>query len=447
MYYLVFVEDQIFSAIREKLADAWEMPFPTLTRREATVVPMEGKAQAVIGMRRAGKTTFLMQCLADRLAAGTPRERLVYFNFEDERLGNLEAADLGILLDEYYLAHPQLRRREKVTWCLDEIQLVKGWEKFVRRMMDSERVEIFLSGSSARMLSREVATSMRGRALETVITPYSFREFARHHGSSLPEPGGLLSAAAETKWRALYHQYISDGGFPEAAAPLPQATRTQLLQSYVDTVIFRDVAERHEIGNLQALRAFVRQLLSQCSCSLSVSKIHADFRSRGISVSKETLLSFLAHLEDAFLLFTVPLACRSLRRQHVNPRKLYLADHSLGAAFYSRAQNDRGHAIENIVACELTRRSRLPLHYVKTTEGHEVDFLTHDLEGREMLIQVSADITAAKTWEREVRSLHEAGKEYPGATQFLLTESGLPRGAEVPKGVTVLSVWKWLLQG
>jgi uncharacterized protein len=169
------MDDPMRAAIRQKLGDATTATWPTLTRRDAVADSIPGKAHAVIGMRRAGKTSFLLQCLQDRLARGTPRDRLVYFNFEDERLSGLAAAELGTLLDEYYRALPHNRREHRVTWCLDEIQLIRGWEAFVRRILDAENVEVFISGSSARMLSREVATSLRGRALETVITPFSFR--------------------------------------------------------------------------------------------------------------------------------------------------------------------------------------------------------------------------------------------------------------------------------
>lgn len=439
------MRDQLRETILQKLGDALEMSFPPMTRREVAVPAVPGKAHAVIGMRRAGKTTFLLQCLADRLALGVPRECLIYFNFEDERLGDLDAADLGLILEEYYRAHPGLRREAKVTWCFDEVQVVPGWERFVRRIMDSENVEIFLSGSSARMLSREVATSMRGRALETIVTPFSFREFALSRGTELPSPNKPLGGAAESSWRALFDEYLACGGFPEVARESRRPLRLDLLQSYVDTVIFRDVAERHGVANLVALRAFVRQLLRQPSCSFSVSKTHADFRSRGVAVSKETLLSFLEYLEDAFLVFTIPLASRSERRQQVNPRKLYHADHGLSMAFQARTKADFGHHLENIVACELARSGQ-PLAYVKTLDGHEVDFLAYDSEGREILVQVAADISGATTWEREIRSLIRAASEYPGAKRLLLVDSGLPRGLEVPEGILVKPVWRWLME-
>jgi len=437
--------DRIRDVIREKLGDAIALPFPALTPRDSDTSALEGKARAVIGMRRAGKTTFLYQCLAARLAAGVARERLVYFNFEDERLGDLEPSDLGMILDEYYRAHPEFRRSERVTWCFDEIQAIAGWEKFIRRVMDSEEVEVLISGSSARMLSREIATAMRGRALETVITPFSFREFARARGAALPSGKRLASAAEQSSWQAMFDHYVGIGGFPEAGRESLATQRMSLLQGYVDTVLFRDVAERHGISNLVALRAFVRQLLRLPACHFSVSKIHADFHSRGIGVSKETLLALLEHLEDAFLLFTVPLSSRSERRQQINPRKLYLADHGLAAAYRPAGGSDRGHCLENIVACELRRRNR-SLAFVRTDRGHEVDFHATDAGGGTELIQVAGEIGDPATLEREVRALRGASETFPGARKLLLTESLPGRGPEIPDDVEQMPIWRWLLE-
>lgn len=436
------MKDHLREAIRQKLGDALELPFPKLTPREAATAPLEGKSRAIIGMRRAGKTTFLYQCLAARLAEGVPRNRLVYFNFEDERLGEMEAVDLGMILEEYYRSHPESRRTERVTWCFDEIQVIPDWEKFIRRVMDTEKVEILLSGSSAKMLSREVATTMRGRSLETVITPFSFREFARARGLT-PVEGSLISGRERSQYLACFDQYLETGGFPEAGNESLRNQRVNLLQGYVDTVLFRDVAERHGIANLVALRAFVRHLLRQPASPLSVSKVYADFRSRGISITKETLLAMLAHLEDAFLVFTLPIASRSERRQQVNPRKLYLADHSLAAAYNPVKNSDRGHYLENIVACELMRRS-LSLAFVKTVQGHEVDFLATQRGGGTQLIQVAANIENEATFQREVRSLVGASEEFPEARKILLMEGILPRGFSLPEGIEVIPIWQWL---
>ncbi|HOX02001.1 MAG TPA: ATP-binding protein [Candidatus Paceibacterota bacterium] len=438
------MEDHILNAIRQKLGDAIRTPFPPLVRREAEPALLQGKAQAVVGMRRAGKTFFLFQCLADRLAGGIERERLVYFNFEDERLGGLRSEELGTIIEEYYRQFPQFRNQAEVTWCLDEIQLVPGWERFVRRVLDSERAEVFVSGSSAHMLSREVATSMRGRAMEVVITPFSFREFLRGRNWLEDAPGRLASGAERSALRAHFDAYLETGGFPEARVFSVARDRVGLLQGYVDAVLFRDVAERHHISNLPALRAFVRQLLRQPAALLSVSKVYADFASRGIAVSKETLLGFLAHLEDAFLVFTLPLAGRSERQRQVNPRKLYLADHGLAQAFSPAPGLDRGRLIENVVACELRRTSR-DLAYARTASGLEVDFVTTDFEGRRQLIQAAADISSPATFEREMRALTEARLEFPDAAGLLVAEAEPPHGVTAPEGIQIVPVWEWLL--
>ncbi len=405
-------------------------------------------------MRRAGKTCYLFQCLRDAQTAGVPKERLVYFNLEDERLATLSADDLGVIIESYYQRFPELRRQHEVHFCFDEIQLVPGWERFIRRLLDSEKVRIYLSGSSAKMLSREVATSMRGRAMETTITPFSFREFLA--ARAIPPPPLKLTpgARARSLFQKNLNDYIATGGFPEAVAAASAGTnadslrtqdrdRVRLLQGYVDAVLFRDVAERHAVGNLVALRAFVRQLLRSPAGLLSISKISNDFTSRGVPASKETLFTFLDYLQDAFLVFTFPVHARSERRRQVNPRKLYLADHALAAAFAPAADLDRGHLLENIVACELQRHSR-DLAYVRTRGGNEVDFLATGFDGVERLVQVAANVSDPATLARELEALEDARTEHPHAERWLLCESLPPSDASLPPDVHVAPLWHWL---
>lgn len=153
----------------------------------------------------------------------------------------------------------------------------------------------------------------------------------------------------------------------------------------------------------------------------------------------------LAHLEDAFLIFTLPVASRSERRQKVNPRKLYLADHGLAQAFSPATGLDRGRLIKNLVACELMRDSR-DLAYVKTKDGYKVDFLATADDGTECLVQVASDISESATFDRELRALTGAATEFPRAKKLLLTETDPPRNAMVPEGIRVMPVWRWLLE-
>jgi hypothetical protein len=432
--------------IRQKLADALAFEPPDLTVRDVALPTVPRRAHAIIGMRRAGKTYFLHQCLRERLAGGTPREALIYFSFEDERLAGLTGSDLSWILEEYFTRHPQFRDRQRVTFFFDEIQVVPGWETFVRRILDTEKIEVFVSGSSAKMLSREVATSLRGRATETTIFPFSFREFLRHRGVKAPDDPAFVPKAKRSQLEKLFREYLDEGGFPEAQT-LPLRERLPLLQSYVDAVIFRDVIERHGITNVVVLRRLTRHLLGAATGLFSVHRFLNDLRGQGISTGKDTLHALLAHLEDAFLVRLVPIATTSERQRQSNPRKVYPIDAGLIAAFDRSGKSNLGHALETVVQTELERRG-CERGYVRTPEGYEVDFLATPLTGKTALIQVCADLSQAETREREFRALVSARKERRNPSAWLLTlttNDAVAAQAAAPKGVRVQAAWEWLL--
>jgi hypothetical protein len=238
---------------------------------------------------------------------------------------------------------------------LDEIQAVPGWETFARRLLDTERVELFLSGSSARLLSREVATSMRGRAMEALVYPFSFREFLRHRGKEPDRDLDRLPKATRSALDKELLDYLAGGGFPEAQGA-DARDRIELLRGYVDTALLRDVIERHAVSQPTALRWMVRHLLGDAGGMFSVNKLHNDLRSQGMAVAKDTLHALLGHLEDAFLIRTVAIAATSERRRMVNPRKAYPIDPGLIPVFDRSGRADLGHALETAVALELERR-------------------------------------------------------------------------------------------
>jgi uncharacterized protein len=428
----------------EKLADSLTGPISAATPRLVHgTVTLPGKATAVIGMRRAGKTTFLHQLRRERLDRGVPRERLPYVSFEDEQLVGLAAKDLNLLLEEYYRRFPELRGTETVTWCLDEIQVVPGWERFVRRVLDSEKVEIFLSGSSAALLSRELATAMRGRAWEVVIHPFSFEEYLLHHEHEVPEWPGLLASTARSTLERAFLEFLAVGGFPEAQG-LDTATRHRLLTDYVDVAMLRDVVERHAVSNVTGLRWMVRHLLGNAAGLFSVEKFYASLKSQGLSISKDTVHQLLSYLEDCFLVRTVWVDAGSERRRMVNPRKAYPIDPGLIPVYDRTGRTNIGHALETAVLLELDRR-RYTVTYVRTAGGYEVDFLARHPSGETLLIQVCAEATNDETCERELRALDEAGRLYPEAAQRFLTATrdGLP--AVVPAGVVAQPAYEWLL--
>lgn len=437
------VKGELHETLREKLATSLAAEVPALTRREIRLPQVPGKALAVIGMRRSGKTCFLWQCLGDLLAAGVPRESLIFLNFEDDRLAGMEAADLSFLLEEYYRLHPEFRDRLQVTLFLDEVQLIPGWERFARRVLDSEKVRLFLSGSSASMLSREVATGMRGRAMEVAVFPFSFREALAHRGL-LPEKGwGLLPKARRSLLERAFRDYLADGGFPDAQGIDPR-DRRQLLQGYVDVAVLRDVIERHGISNPIALRWLQRHLLGNPAAPFSIQKFYDALKSQGIPVAKDSLHAFLSHFEDAFLVRTTSLLTASERRRMVNPRKAYPIDPGLIPVYQRVRRANLGHALETAVLIELERRG-CELHYLRTPQGNEVDFHALDPNGRTQLVQVCADATDPATLERECRSLIEARAAHPDAKLLLLLLETLPSGATTPRAIEVIPAVQWFL--
>lgn len=415
---------------------------PLLTPRDARLPTVPGKAHAVIGMRRAGKTTYLRQLLAERRAS-VPVERALYLSFDDDRLVGIGVEQLSFLLEEFYRRYPDLRGRENVLWLLDEIQLVPSWERFVRRAMDSERTEFVVSGSSARMLSREVHTSLRGRGMETVIRPFSFREFLRHRREEPTKPVRQWTAAERSLVEKRHREFLVEGGFPEAQG-LTGTLRIELLQGYVDTVLFRDVVERFEVSQVTALRWLVRQCLRNPAGSFSVHRLTQDLKSQGHGVARDAVNAMLGHLTDAFLLSSVPLATDSERKRNSNPRKIYPADPGLIPAFDASGRANLGHSLETAVLNELERR-RAETGYVKTPDGLEVDFLVRYRNGDQELIQVCASLKSRETVARELRALVAAAKEHPRARRRLLVLDRDAAGEVEAPGVEVLPAYEWLL--
>ncbi len=436
---------ELHPVLADKLNEALAPAAPgslTLTRRDAQLPNVSGKVHAVIGMRRAGKTSFLRQLLDERRRR-VPAERALYISFDDDRLADLGVEQLGYLLEEYFRRFPELRSREPVLWLFDEIQLVSGWERFVRRILDAELVDVVVSGSSAKMLSREVHTSLRGRGMATVIRPFSFREFLRHRNEEPATEPQRWTPAQRSRVEKRFREYLDVGGFPEAQ-PLDPATRVDLLQGYVDTVLFRDIIERYGVTQVASLRWIARHCLRNPASSLSVHRLHQDLKAQGLGVGKDTVHALFEHLQDAFLLTAVPLATDSERQRNSNPRKVYPADHSLARAFDTSMRSNVGNILETIVLNELERRGA-DVSYVKTADSFEVDMLAHHREGGASLIQVCADLTDTRTHTREVRALVAAAVDHPRAARMVLTldRSAMPNASA--HDVEVRPVYEWLL--
>ena len=429
--------------LQEKLNAGLEPVRLEATPRDARLPEIENKVHTVLGMRRVGKTTFLRQVQhAQQQALGA--ERAVYVSFDDDRLADLPLSQLDMLLEEYYRTFPQFRGRDRVWWFFDEIQVVPGWERFIRRVMDTERVKIVVSGSSARLLSREVHTSLRGRGFETILRPFRFREFLRHRGEEPDKPIARLHAAERSQIEKRLREYLEEGGFPEAQG-LESRLRIQLLQSYVDTLLLRDVVERYQVSQISALRWIARACLRNPAAMISAHAMYRDLKSQGHAISKDTVHALLGYLEDAFLLAFVPLATESERRRNANPRKVYPSDPGLIRAFDISNRRNLGHALETAVLNDLLARGA-EVSYVKTDEGFEVDFFARIPGEPERLIQVCADLSQPRALERELRALNLAERIHPDAERILLVMTRDEALQVSVFGVRVFAAHEWFLR-
>jgi len=423
--------------IEQLVGEALTRRIPQTVPRDVRVKRMQGKVSVLTGMRRTGKTSLCFQTMNGLLASGVPRERLLYLNFEDDRLAEVRVGDLQWIVESFYGANPPLK--EQTCWFFfDEIQRVDQWELFVRRILDTEQAEVMLTGSSAKLLSREIGTSMRGRSLATEVFPLSFREYCRFQGVRVPErpvygdrDRYALAKAAEG--------YLRTGGFPEVQTCEEDIWRT-VLQEYADVVILRDVIERHGLSNYGAAKALARHILQNPGQLLSVSRLAASFSHAGIACGKSLLFEVLDHLHDAYFCFPVEVHDRSLNRRQVNPKKVYAADTGLCRAFSAGITGDRGAALEGLVYMALRTRGLRP-DYVVTPQKTGVDFV-YEENGGWHFVQACWSLAEPGTAEREFRGLADALPLHPKASRVLVTwnEEG------EREGVRIVPAWRWLLK-
>lgn len=429
--------------IRKLIADFSERTLPELTKRSAQATPLAGKAQAIIGMRRAGKTWFLYQQMTDLLRQGMEKNRLLYINFEDERLHPFSRSDFDTLLDAFYQNAPALKE-QTCYFFFDEIQLVQGWEQFVRRVMDNENVRVYITGSSAKLLSREIATSLRGRSLSCEIFPFTFVELLRHRQidfSFTDMPGSGARAHIKNQ----FQHFLLNGGFPEIQE-YPRYDRVKVLQEYVHTVIYRDIVERHNISSLQPLKRLLSATLNAPATLFSVNKFYNHLRSQQIPCKKDALYSYIDYLHDAYLLFPVHLATRSEKARQVNPAKIYPIDTGLAHAHSKQTEPDWSHLLETFVFLELRKRE-YQIGYYKTDKGHEIDFITKPKYAKSTaLIQVCVTMKDTQTRNREIRAL-EAGMKELQLSESLLISADEHDEIKTDSGkITIIPAWLWAIQ-
>ena len=425
--------------LTELILNFYGAQLPTLKSREIVVQELPRNASILVGMRRTGKTFRVFQLIRDLLASGVPRERMLYLNFDDERLAGLATRDLSLIPEIFYHAYPE-NVSEQCYFFLDEIQDVANWEVFVRRLIDSGHIQVVLTGSSSKLLSSEISTTMRGRSVETEVFPLSFAEYLKYH-SILDRIPRLVNTAARAKIKHALDSYFLQGGFPEVQE-CSQELWASKLQSYTNEVLFRDLVERYGISNVQALQYILRKAVQNPGGQMSANAIYRELKGNGYKVDRESIGNYIKYFCQAYLMFEVPFHSESLAQRMVNPPKIYLVDVGLVRAMTSKHSADQGFLLENLVFLHL-RRKGFELKYLVTREGYEVDFVAcSKFEHKYHLIQVSYAIDSEKTRDREVRALTAAAKLLQPVRMAIVTWD---TEMELAAGIRVIPAWKFLL--
>lgn len=435
------------------------------------------KACVFIGMRRSGKTWTLYQQMHSLMQQGIKLEQILYIDFTDDRLLSATVKDLQSMLEAYGELYPQHVGSQDVHLFFDEIHEVPHWENFIRRLLDTEKASIYITGSSAKMLSKEIATSLRGRTVVREIFPFSFGEYLHYHSiNSDFTRGQVLPPKQQAQIDYHLQNFLQRGGFPEVVRLFGHSTFPakfplrllssekiyhefcELLQGYVESVMYRDIIDRHRIRNISIVKRVLIHCLQNSANLFSVNNIYNFLKNQEYEVSKDLLYNIMRYFEDAYCIFSISIYNFSAKKRELTPKKIYLVDQGLIAAYTVKEAFERAARLETALFVHL-RRSNKEVYYYETCgdkaksgggrkageRGKEVDFLTVGHEGKIDLYQVTCNLSDQTTFEREVSALQLAMKELEVKEGTIVTEHEEREINSKDGKILILPLWKVLL--
>ena len=416
------------------IIDFIEKEIKGIMPREYPIPLNSKKVISLIGVRRSGKSSVLFD-LINKLRKRVPRENIIYLNFEDDRLYPLKLEHLDLILESYFELYPD-KRDKKLYLFLDEVQVVDGWELYVRRVHDNFDISIYITGSSAKLLSTEIATSLRGRTISFEIFPFSFKEYLAFKKIEI----NLHSSKSLSYIKNAFESYLIDGGFAETIGEDSFIAR-KILSDYLELIVFKDIAERHRITNIALLKHLSKYCFTNIATLVSFTKLYNDFKSQGYRVSKDTIFNYMAYLEDAYALFAVPIFRNSIKEEQRNPKKIYAVDNGFKKIYDYAVSEDKSKLYENIAFLHL-RRQTGQVYYYKGTQ--EVDFYAK-LDTKTILVNVSYEIKDEKTRKREINGLLEAMEYFSLKEAYLITREEKETLCINNRKIIILPMIEWLL--
>ena len=408
------------------------IPSYELTHRK---IKFGDKANYVlVGLRRAGKSYLLYQDIQTRISEGKATvQNILYINFEDERLSYMKAEELGTILDSYMELYPGLQP----LIYLDEIQNIDGWEKFARRLADS-KYRVMITGSNAKMLSREIASTLGGRYIPREIFPFSFKEYLAYHHVPI-EKNWEYNQQTMALVAKSFNTYFYEGGIAES---FEQPDKREYLNALYQKILIGDIVERNNIRNTRVFRFLAKKLADSVMQPSSQTRLQHLVKSTGDTISLPVLKDYLEYMQDAYLFFPIPNLASPITEQSTI-QKRYVADNGILSLFLFQGETK---LLENIVAIELNRRYRNTeeetlLYYYN--RNIEIDFC---VPTEKIAIQVAYNLNDDTTYEREVGGLQKYLKAFPEYKGYIITRDYEKKITIEDEEIEVIPVWKWLLQ-
>jgi predicted AAA+ superfamily ATPase len=425
--------------LKEIILDFQNETLDTGVKRRLKYELVKGKAFVCLGVRRCGKSTLLYQIIDDLKRNGVKNENILYINFFDDRLMDIKHGNLSQISEAYYSIFPEKKGTERIYCFFDEIQEAENWEPFVDRMLRTDKCEVFISGSSAKMLSKELATQMRGRSISWELFPFSFKEFADYKKVDYHK----LTSKNRLLLKKCFNEYFEKGGFPEIRN-VSTKLRIKIHQEYYKTILHRDIIERFNAIHPQAVIRAGYRLIGTAGSLYSINRITSYLKSMGYKVSKGFVSSCIDWFEDAYFLFSVKIFSQSVSKQNVNAKKIYCIDHSMITSVTPRISQNVGHILENVIFMHL-RHQREDIFYYRTSKGKEIDFVWLDDQRNKHLVQVCVSLNEPPTRKREISSLLQAMDELNLNESIIVSLEDDDLIEIEEKKIRVIPAWKYLI--
>ncbi|MEK6972553.1 MAG: ATP-binding protein [archaeon] len=425
----------------KKIIVQWlEFVQPSVLERDISVNLAHDFITTITGPRRAGKTFLCFQTIKGLLGAGIPKSNILYINFEDEKLLGANVTDLDKLLDAFFELS-EIQKDRSIYLFLDEIQNISQWDVWVRRMHDMNKgIKLILTGSSSKLLSKEISTRLRGRTINTEVFPLSFKEYLKWKKVSF-NLKTISHSKDRFKVKKEFKEYLLGGGYPAILVNLGIEKET-ILQGYFQSMIFKDIIERNRIKEIKKIKILANLIFDSVTKEISYNRLSNRLKDLGFKLSKNTVIEYLSYFEDAYLFFQNLKFEYSLAKQLGSIKKVYCIDNGLLNAVSFKFSEDIGKLLENVVFIQL-KRDNYDVFYHRGI--NECDFILRKKNKVIEAIQVAKELNEDNK-KREIAGLLEAMKMHRLRKGLLLTEGLEDRLKINGKIIEIKPVWKWLLQ-